>query len=50
MLNKVHQNDLLEIFEENFWKASKGKLYVTFIAASASEGYQLSLNPNDTAG
>lgn len=50
MLNKSRQNDLIDIFEEHFWTASKGKLYVTFMAASDYEGHQLSSNPNDTAG
>lgn len=48
--DKSKQNNLIEIFEENFWRESRGKLYVTFMAVSDNEGYQLPPNPNDTVG
>lgn len=50
MLNNVQQNNLIEIFEENFWKSSRGKLYITFMITSDKIGDQLPLNPDDTAG
>lgn len=50
MLNRDRQKELIQIFEDNFWKESRGKLYVTFLAASEDVGFKAPLNPNDTAG
>ncbi|XP_065213158.1 uncharacterized protein LOC135840497 isoform X1 [Planococcus citri] len=50
MLETNRSKELMEIFENYFWEQTKGKLYLTFLAASEDLGFRLPTSPSETAG
>lgn len=50
MLETNRSKELIDIFENYFWEQTKGRLYLTFLAASEDLGFRLPSSPSKTAG